>query len=170
MHVAPANNSGKCMMNYGSEILCRDNGMRNCGPQPYLKIFQNIFRVVLVDGGKRLAIAPCHAHLLMTANFRPYISISISSVLGCCRKSDQRVVLTPYLARPKQDPSFYTLTCFQPLNLWKLRMVSLTISAAAKPPAFARSFPLTIDVKPDATVGEVKAAITIKFPKVRPNF
>ena len=49
-------------------------------------------------------------------------------------------------------------------------MVSLTISAAAKPPAFARSFPLTIDVKPDATVGEVKAAITIKFPKVRPNF
>ena len=100
MHVAPANNSGKCMMNYDSEILCRDNGMRNCGPQPYLKIFQNIFRVVLVDGGKRLAIAPCHAHLLMTANFRPYISISISSVLGCCRKSDQRVVLTPYLARP----------------------------------------------------------------------
>ena len=48
-------------------------------------------------------------------------------------------------------------------------MVSLTISAAAKPPAFARSFPLTIDVKPEATVAEVKAAITTKFPKVRPN-
>ena len=51
-----------------------------------------------------------------------------------------------------------------------LRMVSLTISAAAKPPAFARSLPLTIDVKPEATVGEVKAAITTKFPKVRPDF
>ena len=46
-------------------------------------------------------------------------------------------------------------------------MVSLTVSTAAKPPAFARSFPLTIDVQPEATVGQVKAAITAKFPKVR---
>ena len=46
-------------------------------------------------------------------------------------------------------------------------MVSLTISTAAKPPVFARSFPLTIDVKPETTVGEVKAAINSKFPKVR---
>jgi len=44
----------------------------------------------------------------------------------------------------------------------------LTVSTAAKPPAFARSFPLTIDVKPEATVGQVKAAITAKFPKFVP--
>jgi len=48
-------------------------------------------------------------------------------------------------------------------------MVSLTISAAAKPPAFAYGFPLTIDVNPEATVGEVKAAITTKFPKFSPS-
>ena len=49
-------------------------------------------------------------------------------------------------------------------------MTPLTISVAGKPPAFAHGFPLTIDIKPEATVGEVKAAITTKFPKVRPNF
>ena len=48
-------------------------------------------------------------------------------------------------------------------------MTPLTISAAGKPPAFAHSFPLTIGIEPEATVGEVKAAITTKFPKVRPN-
>ena len=47
-------------------------------------------------------------------------------------------------------------------------MVSLTVSAAAKLPAqIARGFPLTVDLKPEATVAEVKAAITAKFPKVR---
>ena len=46
-------------------------------------------------------------------------------------------------------------------------MVLLTVSTAAKPPAFARGFPLSIEVQPEATVSEVKAIITTKFPKVR---
>ena len=45
-------------------------------------------------------------------------------------------------------------------------MVSLTVSAA-KPPAFAQGFPLTVEVNPNDTVAEVKATITTKFPKVR---
>ena len=46
-------------------------------------------------------------------------------------------------------------------------MVSLTILSASKPPSFARGFPLTIEVTPEATVADVKASITAKFPKVR---
>ncbi|KAF9007482.1 3-oxo-5-alpha-steroid 4-dehydrogenase-domain-containing protein [Cyathus striatus] len=44
-------------------------------------------------------------------------------------------------------------------------MPSLTISAASKPPSFARGFPLSLDLKPDATIGEVKNAVAAKFPK-----
>lgn len=45
-------------------------------------------------------------------------------------------------------------------------MPQITISSATKPPTFARGFPLTIDVTPDSTVADVKAAIAVKFPKV----
>ncbi|KAF9048866.1 3-oxo-5-alpha-steroid 4-dehydrogenase-domain-containing protein [Panaeolus papilionaceus] len=47
-------------------------------------------------------------------------------------------------------------------------MVSITISSASKPPSFARGFPLTVDVSPNATVADVKAAIAAKFPKFYP--
>ena len=81
MHVAPANNSGKCMMNYGSEILCRDNGMRNCGPQPYLKIFQNIFQSTSRWREKISHSAmPCTS---VNDGKLASLHISISSVLGC---------------------------------------------------------------------------------------
>ncbi|TFK73259.1 hypothetical protein BDN72DRAFT_213988 [Pluteus cervinus] len=44
-------------------------------------------------------------------------------------------------------------------------MVQLTISAAAKLPLFARGFPIQVDVKPGATVADVKASIAAKFPE-----
>ena len=43
-------------------------------------------------------------------------------------------------------------------------MVQLTISAAPK--YTARGLPLTIDVTPEATVGDVKAAVAANFSKV----
>lgn len=45
-------------------------------------------------------------------------------------------------------------------------MVTLTVSSASKPPAFARGFPLSIEVSDDATVADVKASIATKYPKV----
>ena len=45
-------------------------------------------------------------------------------------------------------------------------MVTLTISSASKPPAFARGFPLSVQVPYDATVADVKASIAAKYPKV----
>lgn len=45
-------------------------------------------------------------------------------------------------------------------------MVTLTISSASKPPAFARGFPLLIEAPEDATVADVKASIAAKYPKV----
>ena len=114
MHVAPANNSGKCMMNYDSEILCRDNWMRNCGPQPYLKIFQNIFQSSTNRWREKISHSamPC-----TSVNDGKLASLHIHQYfisLGLCRKSDQGL----YGRHIWQDPSFYTLTCFQPLNLW----------------------------------------------------
>ncbi|KIY43800.1 hypothetical protein FISHEDRAFT_51865 [Fistulina hepatica ATCC 64428] len=44
-------------------------------------------------------------------------------------------------------------------------MVHLTISAAGKDPAFARGFPITLEIAPDSTVADVKAAVASKFPK-----
>lgn len=44
-------------------------------------------------------------------------------------------------------------------------MVTLTISSASKPPAFARGFPLLIEAPEDATVADVKASIAAKYPK-----
>lgn len=44
-------------------------------------------------------------------------------------------------------------------------MVSLTVLSASKPPSFARGFPLTIEVTPEATVADVKASIAAKVPK-----
>lgn len=46
-------------------------------------------------------------------------------------------------------------------------MVQVTISAVAKTPSLRGGFPLTVDVAQEATVGDVKAAIYAKFPKVR---
>jgi very-long-chain enoyl-CoA reductase len=48
-------------------------------------------------------------------------------------------------------------------------MVQITVSAASKPPAFARGFPLTLDIGPEASVAEVKRAILVKFPKFTPT-
>jgi hypothetical protein len=45
-----------------------------------------------------------------------------------------------------------------------IKMVQLTISAAPK--YTARGLPLTIDVTPEATVGDVKAAVAANFSKV----
>ena len=46
-------------------------------------------------------------------------------------------------------------------------MVQVTVSALSKTPATRGGFPLTVDVAQEATVGDVKAAIHAKFPKVR---
>ena len=51
--------------------------------------------------------------------------------------------------------------CF---NLLRSKMVQLTISAAPK--YTARGLPLTIDVTPEATVGDVKTAVAANFSKV----
>jgi len=45
-----------------------------------------------------------------------------------------------------------------------MKMVQLTISAAPK--YTARGLPLTIDVTPEATVGDVRAAVAANFSKV----
>ena len=49
-------------------------------------------------------------------------------------------------------------------------MVALTVSSVAKPPSFASGFPIVIDVTEDATVGDVKASIAAKYPKVSSRF
>ncbi|KDR78648.1 hypothetical protein GALMADRAFT_223906 [Galerina marginata CBS 339.88] len=48
-------------------------------------------------------------------------------------------------------------------------MVQLTVSAASKPPPFARGLPLTLDIPSGATVVEVKRAIVAKYPKFKPT-
>ena len=45
-------------------------------------------------------------------------------------------------------------------------MVSVKISPAGKPEPLARSLPVTVQVKAEAKVSDVKAAIAAKFPKV----
>lgn len=53
-------------------------------------------------------------------------------------------------------------------------MVSVTISAAGKPPALARKLPITVvlgeKTLDSATVEDVKQAIAAQFPKVRLSF
>ncbi|KAG5638546.1 hypothetical protein H0H81_012047 [Sphagnurus paluster] len=44
-------------------------------------------------------------------------------------------------------------------------MVSVTISAASKPPPFARGLPVTLECDANATVEDLKALIAAKFPK-----
>jgi len=45
-------------------------------------------------------------------------------------------------------------------------MTNLTISAAGKPPSFARGLPFTVEIPAgEATVADVKASIASKFPK-----
>ena len=45
-------------------------------------------------------------------------------------------------------------------------MVSVKISPAGKPEPLARGLPVTVQVKAEAKVSDVKAAIAEKFPKV----
>ncbi|KAF9790639.1 3-oxo-5-alpha-steroid 4-dehydrogenase-domain-containing protein, partial [Thelephora terrestris] len=45
-------------------------------------------------------------------------------------------------------------------------MVSVKISSAGKPLSLARGLPITVEVKDDAKVSDVKAAIAAKFPKL----
>lgn len=45
-------------------------------------------------------------------------------------------------------------------------MVSVKVSPAGKPLPLARGLPVTVEVKDNATVSDVKAAIAAKFPKV----
>jgi hypothetical protein len=47
-----------------------------------------------------------------------------------------------------------------------LNMVSVKVSPAGKPLPLARGLPVTVEVKDNATVSDVKAAIAVKFPKV----
>lgn len=51
-----------------------------------------------------------------------------------------------------------------------LKMVAVTISAAGRPPNIARGLPYTVEFAQSfeqVTVGDVKAALVTKFPKVR---
>ena len=45
-------------------------------------------------------------------------------------------------------------------------MVSVKISPAGKPLSLARGLPITVEVKNDAKVSDLKAAVAAKFPKV----
>jgi hypothetical protein len=45
-------------------------------------------------------------------------------------------------------------------------MISVKISPAGRPLSLARGLPVTVGVKEDAKVLDVKAAIAAKFPKV----
>ncbi|KAL1741907.1 3-oxo-5-alpha-steroid 4-dehydrogenase-domain-containing protein [Schizophyllum fasciatum] len=44
-------------------------------------------------------------------------------------------------------------------------MVSVTVHATGRPPAFARGFPITVEVPADGKVADIKAAIQAKYPK-----
>ncbi|KAL1707966.1 3-oxo-5-alpha-steroid 4-dehydrogenase-domain-containing protein [Schizophyllum commune] len=44
-------------------------------------------------------------------------------------------------------------------------MVSVTVNVVGRPPAFARGFPITVEVPNDGKVADIKAAIHAKFPK-----
>ncbi|KAL1668368.1 3-oxo-5-alpha-steroid 4-dehydrogenase-domain-containing protein [Schizophyllum commune] len=48
-------------------------------------------------------------------------------------------------------------------------MVSVTVNVAGRPPAFARGFPITVEVPNDGKVADIKAAIHAKFPKYYPT-
>ena len=93
---------------------------------------------------------------------RPGMSVE-ASIEAVGSLTTRRVYLSTYYLNKKRD--LYTQI---PHISVALKMVSLTVSAAAKPPPFARDFPLTIEVKPEATVADVKTAISTKFSKVRP--
>jgi hypothetical protein len=45
-------------------------------------------------------------------------------------------------------------------------MISVKVSPAGRPLSLARGLPVTVGVKEDAKVSDVKAAIASKFPKV----
>ena len=45
-------------------------------------------------------------------------------------------------------------------------MVTITVSAAARPPSLAKGLPITLDVSEEATIKDVKSKIAEKFPKV----
>ena len=45
-------------------------------------------------------------------------------------------------------------------------MVSVKISPAGKTGSLARGLPVTVEVKADAKVSDVKVAIAVKFPRV----
>jgi hypothetical protein len=94
-----------------------------------------------------------------------------------CDDNDPTLPLNPFIAF--RGPTYLSATpfslflslslslcvCFN--LLWskiKIKMVQLTISAAPK--YTARGLPLTIDVTPEATVGDVKAAVAANFSKV----
>ena len=47
-----------------------------------------------------------------------------------------------------------------------LAMVSVKISPAGRPLPLARGLPLTVEVKDDAKISDVKTAVEAKFPKV----
>jgi len=47
-------------------------------------------------------------------------------------------------------------------------MVSVKISPAGKPVSLARGLPVTVEVKADAKVSDVKVAVAAKFPRVGP--
>ena len=51
----------------------------------------------------------------------------------------------------------------------ELIMVSVTVNVTGRPPAFARGFPISVEVPNDGKVADIKAAIHAKFPKVRPR-
>ena len=62
------------------------------------------------------------------------------------------------------DTFLLSLSLLQFYSEVLFKMVELTISAAPK--YSARGLPLTIDVTPQATVGDVKAAVAANFSKV----
>ena len=45
-------------------------------------------------------------------------------------------------------------------------MVDIIVFAASKPPAFAKNWPLSVQVSQDGAIADVKAMITKKYPKV----
>jgi len=45
-------------------------------------------------------------------------------------------------------------------------MVDIIVFAASKPPAFAKNWPLSVQVSQDGAIGDVKAMITKKYPTV----
>lgn len=47
--------------------------------------------------------------------------------------------------------------------------LSITVSPVGKPPSIARGLPITISIPEDDTIADVKKAIELRYPKVRPQ-